>query len=248
MRRLGAILLASAVSLLSAPPEAAARGFKVYGVQTPARGDLDGVYWADYVAAGGKDSADGLWRHTVEMDYSFSERWTIGVFGDFEDSKDGSLRYAQARFLVRTKVLDVSPSGAGLAFHAVYDFPENWYRSYEQVEVRMIFEQFFGIWNVRLNPIFEKKTSGPDVTDGLSFAYAAGAYRPVSPDVSAGLELHGGIGEIRDRDPTPKQRHYVVPTIRWKVNKRLSWEVGAAIGYTQEADDFTLKSLLEYRF
>jgi hypothetical protein len=24
--------------------------------------------------------------------------------------------------------------------------------------------------------------------------------------------------------------------------------VGAAIGYTQEADDFTLKSLLEYRF
>ena len=124
VRRLGAILLASAVSLLSAPPEAAAPGVQgVRGSERPRARRLDGVYWAGLRGRGRAGiRPDGLWRHTVEMDYSFSERWAISVFG-ISSSKDGSLRYAQARFLVGRRSWTCLRPGARSRFSRGLRFP-----------------------------------------------------------------------------------------------------------------------------
>ena len=94
------------LGVLLAAPAAQARHFKVYGYDTLKAGELELVYWTDYVAD--SDSTmrffdktgverDGLWAHTFELEYGVTDRWTLAAYADFEQPAGEALEFIQAR-------------------------------------------------------------------------------------------------------------------------------------------------------
>jgi len=67
--------------------------------------------------------------------------------------------------------------------------------------VRLILEKDINGRTLKLNPKFEKLTSGPGVDEGLEFESGASFYSPWSGRFQWGLELYGSIGELVDIKP-----------------------------------------------
>lgn len=127
------------------------------------------------------------------------------------------------------------------------------YKDYEELELRLILEKDMGAFTVDFNPIFEKKTSGKDVDEGVEFNYALGVYFSNNEEgiffrknlmIMPGLEFYGKMGEIADFEAIKDQRHYIFPTVDIVIGKRIHWHTGVGIGLTEASDKVTIKSIL----
>jgi len=106
---------------------------------------------------------------------------------------------------------------------------------------------------VDLNPIFEKKVSGPEVVEGMEFNYALGIYYLNNDEgiyyskgltILPGIEFYGKMGELADLKEFNDQKHYIFPTLDFIIGQRLQWHTGAGIGLTDASDNLTIKSIL----
>lgn len=232
-----------------------ARHFKVYGAETLAAGETEIVYWADYVARsdntmpyfGATVDRDGLWANTLELEYGATDRLTLSGYLDTEQPSGDKFKYVQSRVGGRYRLADAGHDSFAKALYLEYYLPDPKYQgAQELIEVRLLLERQVGWGNLRINPKIEKKTSGPDITEGLEFEYAASLYRPVGTGVDLGLELYGAIGELVNTKPLDQQEHYLVPALNIKLPDGLSWNIGVAVGLTKASDDVVVKSILEW--
>ncbi len=259
-QRYSKTLLAVGAALgLVAAGAAEARDFKTYGWSTLEAGKWEAVYWTDYVASSdnsmeyfGKEvDREGLWKHTLEVEYGLTDRLMMGIYADFEQPDGESFKYIQTRVIAaRYRFGDYKPDAFNTALYVEYYLPDPGYlgESKEALEMRVILERKFDDWKLKLNPKFEKVMSGPDVEEGLEFEYGASLYREIGHEMKAGLEAYGSLGEIVNTKSLDAQKHYLVPAMTFEFGEHLEWNVGAAFGLTDASDKVVVKSILEWKF
>lgn len=233
-----------------------ARRFKVYGYQGPDAGEVELVYWTDYIAAsdlrmpffGKTVDREKLWTHTFEVEYGVTDRWAIAGYADFEQPSGEGLKFIQWRAVVsRYRFFEKGQRFFDTAVYLEYYLPDPSYvgAPQEKIEARLILEKEIGPVTLRLNPKVEKVWSGPDVGEGLEFEYGAGLYAALTPQVKAGLEVYGIMGEFVNFKSPRDQEHYIVPAVTWKIFPRVTWNLGVGFGLTKASDDLIVKSIIE---
>jgi hypothetical protein len=236
--------------------KAEARHFKVYGYQGPDAGEVELVYWTDYVVSsnlqapffGKRIDREGLWAHSLEIEYGLTDRWTIAGYGDFEQPSGESLKFVQWRAVfARYRFFEKGRRFFDSAVYLEYYFPDVGWRgqSDEKLEARLILEKQLGQMTLRLNPKLEKTLSGPNVEEGLEFEYAASLYAGPIYAVRPGIEFYGATGEVANFKSRKEQEHYIVPAITWQLVPNIALNIGVAFGLTGGSDDLVIKSILE---
>ena len=116
-----------------------------------------------------------------------------------------------------------------------------------ELEFRPIASRDFGRLSVDVNPSFELPTVSEERRT-LEFNYAARVYYRLSRIWQPGLEVFGGIGQIRDVDPSSAQEHYVFPMLYGRLMPGLKVAAGPGFGLTRASDPVILKLKVEYEF
>ena len=237
--------------------ESFAAGFKVYGYTTREQGEIELVYFNNYFAKsdltqtffGKKMDKEGHLSHSLEFEYGFTNRWTVSAYVDFEQPKGEKVTYTRMRSVFfRYRFFEKGDRFIDTAIYLEYYLPRKKYKDEEELEIKLILEKEVGPFRIDLNPALEKATSGPDVGEGLTFNYASGIYHTLSPRVRAGLEFYGKIGELSDPKETSEQLHWIFPSVKVKLAKRIGWDIGAGFGLTEASDDFVVKNIASIVF
>jgi len=241
-----------------------AQFYKVYGYQPAEAGEIEAALWNSFVASSDVDysffgerlSRQGLFAHSIELEYGLSNRWGIAAYLDFEDPKGGSLKHVRTKALMaHYAFFDKGSRPVDIGIYLEYYFHNKDYKDYEELEIRLILEKDIGAFRIDLNPIFEKKTSGSEVGEGVEFGYALGIYYLNNGEgiyftknlmVQPGIEFYGKMGEFARLKKWDEQRHVVFPTVDLFIGKRLHWHTGLGIGLTKASDKITIKSILSY--
>ena len=236
--------------------------YKVYGYQPAEAGEIEFVIWNSYIPSsdvsynffGRELDKKGLFAHSLELEYGLSNKFGIAVYFDFEDPKDGNLRYVRTKALMaHYAFFEKGSRPLDIAIYIEYIINNKDYKDYEELEIRLILEKDIGAFRVDFNPIFEKKTSGSKAEEGLEFNYALGIYYSNNEEgiffsknlmIQPGIEFYGKMGEISDFKSRREQRHYIFPTLDFFIGKRLHWHTGVGFGLTDASDKITVKSIL----
>jgi len=236
--------------------------YKVYGYQPAEAGEIEFVIWNSYIPSsdvsynffGRELDRKGLFAHSLELEYGLSNKFGIAVYFDFEDPKDGNLRYVRTKALMaHYAFFEKGSRPLDIAIYIEYIINNKDYKDYEELEIRLILEKDIGAFRVDFNPIFEKKTSGSKAEEGLEFNYALGIYYSNNEEgifssknlmIQPGIEFYGKMGELSDFKSFREQRHYIFPTLDFFIGKRLRWHTGVGFGLTDASDKITVKSIL----
>jgi hypothetical protein len=241
-----------------------AQFYKVYGYQPTEAGEIEAAMWNSFIASSDVDysffgerlSRQGLFAHSLEVEYGLSNKWGIAAYLDFEDPKGGSLKHIRTKGLMaHYRFFEKGSRPVDIGIYLEYIFHNRDYENAEELELRLILEKDVGAFRVDFNPIFEKKTSGPEVDEGVEFNYALGIYYLNNGEgiyftknlmVQPGIEFYGKMGEFSHLKKWDNQRHYIFPTVDLFIGKRLHWHTGLGLGLTKASDKITFKSILSY--
>jgi hypothetical protein len=262
---LGAVVLV----ILLLPATIRAQFFKVYEYGTADAGAVEFSYWTTFIADsnetlnyfGNNVARDGLWAHSVEVEYGLSHKLTVGYYADFLNPEEGDCQYIQSKLLVRYRLFEKYELPVDIALYGEYIIPDRDFADGEKFEFRTIIEKDVGPWRLAFNPILEKTTSGDEVDEGLEFAYAAGIYYENAGDGvwnndqmhwRPGVEFYGETGELAAAKRSNEQGHYIFPVLDmyypWYDDWALRWNTGIGFGLGGEADDAVFKSILTLEF
>ena len=230
-------------------------GFKVYGYMTRKQGEIEFIYFNNYFAKsdlsqsffGKTVDKEGHFSHSLEIEYGFTDRWTVAVYLDFEQPKGEGVKYTRTRgVFFRYRFFERGDRFFDTAVYFEYYLPKKCYKDEEELEVRLILEKEMGKFKIALNPMFEKATSGSEVGEGLKFNYASGLYYHFSQSIRGGLEFYGKMGELGRLDfrRMSGQRHWLFPSFKFKFPGRIGLDVGAGFGLTEASDDLIVKAIL----
>jgi hypothetical protein len=230
--------------------------FKVYGYDTLKQGEVELSYWSAYVASSGnvllwkegeRVQREGLFAHTLEVEYGVTDRWTVSAYGDFEDPRGKGLDYVGIRGVIsRYRLFDRGERPLDAAIYLEYLVPDHRFDSGDELEAKLILEKNLYPVFLILNPTFEKRLSGPEVDEGIEFKYALGAYAAILSSLTAGLEFFGGLGEIDHFRPLREQEHYIFPAVRTILIPGLFADIGLGFGLTDASDDLIVKGIFSY--
>jgi hypothetical protein len=239
-----------------------AQFYKVYGYQPPEAGEIEFSLWNTYIPSSneayaffGQDlSREGLLAHSLELEYGLSNKFGIAAYADFEDPKGGGLKYVRAKaIMAHYAFFEKGSRPVDIAIYLEYVINKRDYEDSEELEMRLILEKDVGAFTIDFNPIFEKKTSGPESDEGVEFNYALGIYYfnngqgvyfSKSLMIQPGIEFYGKMGEIADFKSSDDQSHYIFPTLDFFIGRRLRWHTGIGFGLTDASDKITFKSIL----
>lgn len=117
----------------------------------------------------------GLMAHSIELEYGLSNKWTAGVYLDFEQPKGQDLKHIRTKALMfHGRFWEKGERPVDLGLYVEYILPRKEYKNVEQIEIKWILEKDFRFHSVVLNPTFEKNISEPDVDEGVEFALNGG--------------------------------------------------------------------------
>lgn len=228
---------------------------KVYGYNTPAQGESEISYSLGYIMDSdrtmnyfGKTDIprEKLVSHTFEWEYGVTDRWTISLYGDFEQPDNEKMKFIQTRAVVaRYRFFNKGDRFFNPAVYFEYYVPREQYQGGqgEKLETRLILEKEVNNWEIKINPILEKPLS--DLSEGLVLEYTAGIYKGLSPQLTLGLEAYGEIGQLADTSSKDDQTHYLAPAVEYKVKDGITIGAAVAIGQTQSSEDIVGKFNVE---
>ena len=237
---------------------AQAAGFKVYGYKTRKMGEVELVYFNNYFLKSDLNQTffnrelpmEGHLSHSFEIEYGFSNRWTVSLYVDAEQPKGEKVRFTRLRSVFfRYRFFEKGDRFFDTAIYAEYYIPRKSYKNEEELEVKLILEKDLGSrGRIVLNPSVEKALSGPEVEEGLKFNYAAGLYLNPAQWMRLGVEFFGKMGEIAHYSGISNKRHWVFPSMKLKLLGRIGWDVGVGFGLTDVSDDIIIKNILSIVF
>lgn len=259
MKKTLSILLPGLIFILIAPAYVQAQFYRVYGYQTQ---DADGkelVYWFTMIPSSdrqfnyfGKDvDREGLMAHSVEIEYGLTPRFTVALYADFEHPKNESFRYIMAKAVMAYyRLYEKNMMPVDMAVYVEYKLPRKDFKSSEEIELKIILEKDIGWHSIVLNPTFEKKISGEDVTERIEFVFNGGYYFSKSEKFRPGLEFYTKMGELYDMTPFSSQDNYLFPSFDLFFGKfgQFRWHAGVGVGLTGSADNLIVKSVLSWEF
>lgn len=246
------------VATLLLPLFSEAQFFKVYPYMTPEAGEKELVYWFSRISSdhsysyfGFLTDRDGLLAHSLEFEYGISNKWTAGLYLDFEQPEGKELKHIKTKALMfHGRFWEKGERPVDMGLYVEYILPRKNYKDAEQIEVKWILEKDFGPHSIVLNPTFEKNISGEGVDEGVEFALNGGWYYRKSMKIQPGIEFFGKFGELSDLYPWKESRTYLFPAvdITFGQKGRLTWHTGAGFGLSGPSDKFVFKSILSFGF
>jgi len=246
------------INLLLIPLISNAQFFKIYPYLTPEAGEKELVYWFSaltsdnsYSFFGEEVDRQGLTAHSLELEYGLSNKWTAGIYLDFEQPAGQDLKLIRAKALMfHGRFWEKGERPVDLGLYVEYILPRSAYAGSEEIEVKWILEKDIGFHTIVLNPTFEKKISGEDIVEGVEFTLNGGWYFKKFERVQPGMEFYSKWGELSDLVPFDESKTYIFPAVDVILGKhgRFIWHTGAGFGLTDPADNFVFKSILSIGF
>jgi hypothetical protein len=236
-----------------------AQFYQVYGYTTPDANEKELVYWSTYIPSsdqsyaffGDTVSRQGLFAHSLELEYGITNNFTVALYLDFEDPKGEPVKWIRTKaVMLYYQLFDKNFLPVDLALYAEYKLPRKGYKSSEELEFKLIMEKDVKFHRFILNPTFEKKISGEGVSEGVEFALN-GAYTFLrNPVFQPRLEYHSKMGELYDMPSYGEQNNYIFPAFDLFFGKygQFRWHAGVGFGLTDPADNIIVKSILSWGF
>lgn len=249
-------LVASAVVCLTTRSAHAQQDDQVYHWETPDTGWFELQMLnafvlssnAPYDRFGSAPSRQGLQQHFVEVEYGLTDRWSAGVYGDFELPPDGTFRYSGVRVESNYRLFDRYQRIVELGLHAEVMVPRPSSGAGEELETRLILQRDLSDVRVVANPGFELALSGSERGEGIEFSLSAGIYYRRFWRVQPALEYFANFGPVAEPLPASEERHVLYPGARVYIVPGLSWLWSAGIGLNRTSDRWLLRGLLSYEF
>lgn len=251
--------LISGVLLLSLSGILHAQFYQVYGYLTPGSNEKELVYWTTFIPSsdqsysffGDTVSRKGLFAHSLELEYGITNNFTVALYLDFEQPRDQSFKWIGTKaVMMYYRLFQKNFLPVDLALYAEYKLPRKGYKNSEEIEFKLIMEKDVKFHRFILNPTFEKKISGEDVTEGVEFVLN-GAYTYVkNPVFQPRLEYYSKLGELNDVSPFGEQTNYIFPSFDLFFGKygQFRWHAGVGFGLTDPSDNIIIKSILSWGF
>ena len=246
------------LTLILFPVLAKAQFFKVYPYLTAEAGEKELVYWYsaissdhNYLFFGDLVKRQGLMAHSLELEYGLSNKWTAGLYLDFEHPKGHDLKHIRTKALMfHGRFWEKGERPVDLGLYVEYILPRKDYKNAEQIEIKCILEKDFGFHSIVLNPTIEKNISGPDISEGVEFALNGGWYYRQSLKLQPGIEFYSKWGELSELNPVSDAQTYLFPAIYiiFGTTGNITWHPGAVFGLTNPAYNFVFKSILSIGF
>jgi hypothetical protein len=233
--------------------------YKVYEYQTLDANEKELVYWTTFIPSsdlqypffGDTVSRQGLFAHSFEIEYGISNRFTVALYADFEQPKGKDFRWVRAKaVMLYYSLFEKNKMPLDMALYLEYKLPKKDYQTSEEIELKLILEKDIKFHRIILNPTFEKKISGEDVTEGLEFVLN-GAYTYTGSLVfQPRLEYYSKIGEYFNIPNYAVQKNYIFPAFDLYLGKygQFRWHAGIGFGLTDPADNMVIKSILSWEF
>jgi len=233
--------------------------FKIYGYQTVEANAKELVYWYSVIPSsdisydyfGVEVERDWLMAHSLEIEYGISNKYTVALYADFEHPKGEQIKYIRAKAVAMYyRFFEKNERPVDIALYAEYILPRKGYQTSEEIELKLILEKDIKFHQIILNPTFEKKISGLDVTEGIEFVFNGGYYYRESLIFQPGLEFYMKMGELYDLNPFQEQKNYIFPAfdLFFGSKQQFRWHAGVGFGLTDPADNLVVKSILSWEF
>lgn len=259
MKRAGFIFCIIVSIITSASSSLYGQFYKIYGYQTLDANEKELVYWYSVIPSsdvtydyfGNDVERDWLMAHSLEIEYGISNKYTVALYADFEHPKGEQFRYIRAKAVAMYyRFFEKSERPIDIAIYAEYILPRKGYKRSEEIELKVILEKDIKFHQIILNPTFEKKISGLDVTEGVEFVLNGGYYYRGNLIFQPGLEFYMKMGEIYDLDPFQEQKNYIFPAFDLFFGKKqqFRWHAGVGLGLTDPTDNLVVKSILSWEF
>ncbi|MGA9326804.1 MAG: hypothetical protein WBV11_09815 [Salegentibacter sp.] len=249
------ILLSSFfIFILSFPVRA--QYYRVYGWETPKRGWMELTLWnkgivnsdLTFEREGQEFSREGLFLHSAEVEYGVTDKFAVGVYGDFRNSGDTDLQFYRFRAVARYSLFSKFERFFNTALYLEYYLPSSNVPDPAEVEMRLILQKDIGDFRLKLNPAVSMDTSGEEVKEGINGNFFSGIYWRRYYPVQLGVEYYGRYGQIRHLPPASEQEQVLFGVVDLRFFRGFKWQLGAGTGLTQGSDDFLVKSILTYEF
>lgn len=233
--------------------------FKVYPYQTAEAGEKELVYWTTIIPSsdhsysffGEEVTRQNLLAHSIELEYGLSNKWTAGLYLDFEQPAGQPIRWIKTKALAaHYRFFEKGERPVDIALYAEYIMPKKEYKDAEEIEFKLILEKDFGFHTLVFNPTWEKKVSGDDVGEGVEFALNGGYYYKGWLTVQPGIEFYSKMGEMAELKSFDQQKAYIFPAVDIVLGKKgmINWHLGMGFGLTNPADNLVIKSILSIGF
>lgn len=249
----GALLFLCLFGLAWGGAPAEARHLKVYSPYALDKGEMEAAYWFDAFlntplsTSGSSFPRQHLLRHTAELAYGLTDRWSLEAYWDFEQpTQDGAQQFTfvQYRFETIYRLLDRHDYWPAVALYVEYTLPRRQYERRDEVEWKLLFESRVQDLMIRLNPVWEREFNDDS---RVRFGYENGWYWFAKPSVRLGIEGFGNFGPIGSFPTTNFQSHSWGPAVKFKVG-RVGWDLGMQFGWTDASDYAVFKSILDFEF
>ncbi|MCK5068366.1 MAG: hypothetical protein KAR16_13050 [Bacteroidales bacterium] len=236
-----------------------AQFYQVYGYLTPDANEKELVYWTTYIPSsdhsysffGDTVGRQGMFAHSLELEYGITNNLTVAIYFDFEQPKGENFKWVRTKaVMLYYQLFQKNFLPVDLALYAEYKLPRKGYKHSEEIEFKLIMEKDIKFHRIILNPTFEKKISGEDVTEGVEFILN-GAYIYNKSDVfQPRLEYYSKMGELYDMPAYGEQKNYIFPSFDLFFGKygQFRWHAGVGFGLTNPADNIIVKSILSWGF
>jgi hypothetical protein len=259
MKRIGILLFFIGSIITSGSLSLSGQFFKIYGYQTVEANAKELVYWYSVIPSsdisydyfGVEVDRNWLMAHSLEIEYGISNKYTVALYADFEHPKGEQIKYTRAKAVAMYyRFFEKNERPVDIAIYAEYILPRKGYQTSEEIELKLILEKDIKFHQVILNPTFEKKISGLDVTEGIEFVFNGGYYYRGSLIFQPGLEFYMKMGELYDLSPFQEQNNYIFPAFDLFLGKKrqFHWHAGVGFGLTDPADNLVVKSILSWEF
>ena len=198
-----------------------------------------------------QDAADEGRRHrllrtSLEYNYGLTDKIDAAMYLDFERVNGREPEYAGSRYRFRGALFDKGRYPVDLGWYVEAEVPHQGAAQLE-LEFQPILSTDLGRFSFDINPSFGLPTIA-DERRTLEFSYAARVVYRLSERIKPAIEFYGGIGQIRDVDPSQGQEHYIVPMLYARLWQGWKLAVGPGFGLTRASDKVILKFGLEWEF
>jgi len=226
--------------------------FEVQQYDQPFAGWAEPTIWSTYVGSSSQREQhfdqdhprQGLWAHSLELEYGVTDRLALGAYVDVVDPPGGDARYAQTRLLARYRFSNRQELFFNPALYVEYYLPHGGYGD-RRLETRLILDKDVGDFRFVANPSVSVTTSGDNAWGAPSIGLAGAVYwrRPVL--AQPGIEYYADYGQWNDQGHS---KQYLLPTVDIALTPNVVWHIGAGFGLTSGSDHAVVETQLRFEY
>ena len=122
-----------------------AQFYQVYGYITHDANEKELVYWTTYIPSSDRSyaffgdtvSRQGLFAHSLELEYGITNNFTVALYFDFEHPKGHDLKWVRTKaVMLYYQLFEKNFLPVDLALYPEYKLPRKGYKTSEELELK----------------------------------------------------------------------------------------------------------------